>query len=402
MSEILVMGISGEGPDKAQLTVLKDYDLIVTTTRFKAALEQLQSQLINISPLKKCYQAIEENIATKSIAVLASGDPLFFGIGRSLTSRFPEQSYRFVPAPSAVQLAAARFGIPWDDAHIVSLHGRDINHPAGKLLRHQKTIVFTDGKNSPDKIAAQLLDYLKLLKQDQLINGIRVSVASDLSCSTEELFEGSLAECSDRTFSSLNIMILQVVSDCLPNTIFGLREEEIVHSRGLITKNEVRAATLHQLRLPETGVFWDLGGGSGSISLEAACLCPDLTIYTVERNEQEIENIIKNIVKFNRYNIVPVHGRCPEILDELPDPSVVFIGGSGGQLSNIIKRTAPRLSENGCIVVNGVIARTVESAPPLLREAGFDVSTTTIEVHRSDANGHSMQFNPITIMAGRR
>lgn len=402
MSEILVMGISGEGPDQAQLTVLKDYDLIVTTARFKAALEQLQTRLINISPLKKCYQAIEENIGTKSIAVLASGDPLFFGIGRSLTSRFPEQPCRFVPAPSAVQLAAARFGIPWDDAHIVSLHGRGINHPAGKLLRNRKTIVFTDGTNSPDKIAAQLLDYLKLLKQEKLINGIRVSVASDLACSTEELFEGSLAECSARTFSSLNIMILQVVSDCLPDKTFGLREEEIVHSRGLITKNEVRAATLHQLRLPETGVFWDLGGGSGSISLEAACLCPDLTIYTVERNEQEIENIKKNIVKFNRYNIIPVHGQCPEILDELPDPSVVFIGGSGGQLANIIKRTAPRLSENGCIVVNGVISRTVESAPPLLREAGFDVSTTTIEVHRSDANGHSMQFNPITIMAGRR
>ncbi len=120
---------------------------------------------------------------------------------------------------------------------------------------------------------------------------------------------------------------------------FGLTEDSIQHSRGLITKNEVRAATLHQLQLPRKGVFWDIGAGSGSLSIEAARANPHLTVYAIEHKEEELENIKNNIVKFGCYNIVPIFGRAPEALVALPDPDRVFIGGSSGSLPDIVALT---------------------------------------------------------------
>ena len=115
----------------------------------------------------------------------------------------------------------------------------------------------------------------------------------------------------------------------------GLTEDEVVHSRGLITKSEVRAATIHQLRLPKTGVFWDVGAGSGSISIEAARSHPELTLFAIEHKMEEIANIKANIRKFGCYNIIPVFGKAPEELTDLPAPDRIFVGGSSGTLSAI-------------------------------------------------------------------
>ncbi len=183
---------------------------------------------------------------------------------------------------------------------------------------------------------------------------------------------------------------------------FGLTEDEISHSRGLITKNEVRAVTLHQLQLPRQSIFWDIGAGSGSISIEAARTNPRLTVYAVEHKEEELHNIKENIRRYGCFNVIPVSGRAPEVLANLPAPDRVFIGGSSGSLADIVRLVAGRLTADGRLVINGVIKKTITTAPQYMREAGFTVTRSVINVSRKSKNNTVQNFNPITIMAGTR
>ena len=302
-----------------------------------------------------------------------------------------------------MQKACALFKTPWDDATIVSLHGRSSAHIPGLLLANKKTLILTDKQNSPGKIADDIIGYLNLIGDPKLIDNIKVHVAEDLGMETENVFYGNLKKTSQTQFSSLNIICFELPEKgtFVPYP-FGLSEEEICHSRGLITKNEVRAATLHQLRLKSGGVLWDIGAGSGSISIESARSVPELTVYSIEHKEEEIANIKNNIVQFGCYNMVPVFGRAPEALDTLPAPDSVFVGGSSGSLPEIVSYVADRLQPGGRLVINGVIAKTIEQAPTLMAKHGFTVTSSNIQVTRMDPDGTKRGFNPITILTGTR
>lgn len=156
------------------------------------------------------------------------------------------------------------------------------------------------------------------------------------------------------------------------------------------------------MQLPRQGVFWDIGAGSGSISIEAARTNPRLTVYAVEHKEEELNNIKENIRRYDCFNVIPVFGRAPEVLADLPAPDRVFIGGSTGSLADIVRLVAKQLTANGHLVINGVIEKTITTAPQYMREAGFTVSRSVINVSRESQNGAVQNFNPITIMAGTR
>ncbi len=403
MSRILVIGVADPVLSAHQRSLLTGCQVIVGTRRWREMAAGCAARYQDITPLAEALTALRRALPHGSAAVLASGDPLFYGIGSRLLAEFPEADIDFYPALSSIQRACALFRIPWDDATITSLHGRSTAHLPGLLLRPGKQLVLTDATNSPDLIAGRLLDYLAAIGETELAAGIRMLVAEDLGLATEGVFQGTLAEGFRQKFSALNILCLMVPNlpeD--PGYRFGLSEEQLRHSRGLITKNEIRAATLHQLRLPASGVLWDVGAGSGSLSIEAARANPDLTVYAVEQKDEELANIKKNIVNFRCFNIVPIAGAAPAALAGLPSPQRVFIGGSGGALPEIVAAVATRLAAGGILVINGVAPKTVEMAPGLLRAQGFTVQTSVVQVSRTDREGHIVNFNPITIMTGSR
>ena len=403
MYKLSVLGIAGSLLSSAQEKILAECTLIVGTKRFIELASHLPCRSMAITPLTAALATIRTSLQEGNVAVLASGDPLFYGIGRRLLAEFPENIVQVYPALSSIQRACALFKIPWDDARITSLHGRTSAHIPGLLLAGDKNLVLTDKENSPELIAGRLLDYLHGIGDTFLPNTIKMLVAEDIGLESEKLFSGDLLQGSKQTFSSLNILCLLVPKTSAGMDYrFGLTEDTIQHSRGLITKNEVRAATLHQLQLPSKGVFWDIGAGSGSLSIEAARLNPDLIIYAVEHMEEELENIKNNIVKFRCYNIVPVFGRAPEALIHLPAPDRVFIGGSSGSLSGIVELLDRRLPSDGRLVINGVIEKTVLAAPELMKKYGFKVSSSVLQVTRTKPDGKAIDFNPITIMTGTR
>ena len=127
---------------------------------------------------------------------------------------------------------------------------------------------------------------------------------------------------------------------------------------------------------------------------------PDLTIFAVEHKEEEIANIKANIRRFRCFNIVPVFGRAPQALADLPTPNRIFVGGSSGALEDIVKTAAELLPEDGRIVINGVLAKTVETAPSLLTSHGFAVEAARLSVTRMNHAGETTEFNPITITTG--
>lgn len=405
MYKLHVLGIADSILSADQEKLLTSCDVVVGTKRLLDLAAHLPCRFMAITPLASALGSIREALQIGNVAVLASGDPLFYGIGRRLLSEFPDNTVQVYPAVSSIQRACALFKIPWDDAKITSLHGRNPGHIPGLLLRNQKNLVLTDSDNSPDQIASQLLDYLQLIGETVLPDTIKMLVAEDLGLKSEKVFIGNLLQGSKQRFSPLNILCL-LVPDSSDNEFcrygYGLTEDSIQHSRGLITKNEVRAATLHQLQLPTEGIFWDIGAGSGSLSIEAARSNPKLTVYAIEHKEEEIENIKNNIVKFRCYNIVPVFGRAPESLVHLPDPNRIFIGGSSGALLSIIELLDKRLDSDGRLVINGVIEKTVQAAPQLMNQHGFTVTSSIIKVTRTEPDGRTLDFNPITIMTGTR
>jgi precorrin-6Y C5,15-methyltransferase (decarboxylating) len=290
---------------------------------------------------------------------------------------------------------------------------------AAAILIHDKVFLFTDRTSSPDRIAGSLLTECGSGINTEYV----VHVAENLGMDNERLHTGTLTEIAEQTFGPLNVMILTKTKTSSVSMFpsFGLTEEEITHSRGLITKNEVRAASLHALGLPRHGVLWDVGAGSGSVGLEAARLFPELQVMAVERDEEQVKNIQKNRERFQAWNLKLFHGSALEVLKDLPAPDRVFIGGSGGQLRDIIDHAAERLRPGGRIVVNAVLEKTAQEAPAYLHAQGLEVTLSEIRVTRrrypqamdgpvsrapwtaqKRPEQDSQTMHPITIIVGRK
>jgi len=403
MSEIFVHGVSGETLSTACLRQLAGCVAVVVSKRFAPLLPADSPRRISIAPVDMMLAQVADALKSGDVTILASGDPLFFGIGRRLVDRFSPGGITFFPAVSAMQLACARFKIPWDDLPLLSLHGRSKEDLAGRILPHSRVMLFTDHRNSPDRIAAALLQTLRQYGDERRLATIRVQVAENLGTDGERLTSGSLENIARTQLGPLNMMLVEQDLPPADQPVFGLREQEIAHSRGLITKDEVRAVILHSLRLPACGVFWDVGGGSGSISLEAARMAPQLSIHTIEKKREGRDNIRQNIVRYNRWSIHLISGEAPEALASLPAPDRIFIGGSGGRLPEIITCCAARLKRDGIMVASAVLASTAQQAPLLMRENRLAVRCMTVQVSRREDCGETMrQFNPITLVIGRK
>jgi len=402
MFSLILIGVGSQGLSAKQAGMLAQCRLIVGDTRYLALVEALAAEKQAISPLAPALESIRLGLASGNVGVLASGDPLFFGIGRRLLKEFGDEELVVLPALSTMQEACAKFKLPWDDMAMVSLHGRASLHTPGLLLAQEKVFVFTDRNDTPARLARQLVDYLELIEDEALLARCRVQVAENLGSAEERLFSGTLAEAATQDFAELNVLIVTRPHTAETTPVFGLCEDEIAHSRGLITKDEVRAVTLHALRLPSTGVFWDLGAGSGSISVAAARLHPGLTVFAVDQHPEAFANVKKNIRQFGCYNIIPIQGEAPAVLSSLPDPDRVFVGGSGGKLSAIIGQATDRLPIGGRMVVNGVTGQTVAEAPQCMAEHGLQVTMTRIQLERMTfpETEPGTILNPITVMTG--
>jgi len=231
-------------------------------------------------------------------------------------------------------------------------------------------------------------------------------VCERLGYKDETIIEGSPEEIAVMTFAHPNVVIITQNRNNgqTSEPRLGLRESEIEHSKGLITKDEVRAVTLHKMRLPQRGVFWDIGAGSGSVSIEAARLCPGLKVIAIEKNNDRAETIRANTVQFNTRNVEIVTGGAPDVLGDLPAPDRVFIGGSGGSLGAILSRVNERMT-SGIVVVNAATIDTLNEAMTSLGGNAFEIEISEVSVSRSkmiSGKRHMSALNPVFIVKGEK
>ncbi len=329
----------------------------------------------------------------RRVALLASGDPGYFGIARKLLSIIDPMCVTIIPAVSLVQEAFARLKIGFERAEVVSLHGRESSGDFwGGLYRASHfeaagfLAVYTDTENTPSVIAKRLLGRGQ--------QNWRMHVFEDLGTPDEKISEWSLFEAKFRKFSPLNLVVLE----CLrrPASIsIGMSEGAFVHDAGLITKREVRVVTLGFLELLPHLTLWDLGAGSGSVAIEAASLLPYGTVWSVEKNPLRTEQIAANRAFFGATQVEIVEDAIMSAIPHLPAPDRVFLGGGGAELPAIIPLAAARLNPEGIMVANVLSLDNFHAARRAMKEAGLSVSVTQLQVSRTEVLADDEYFKPI-------
>ncbi|WP_058937171.1 bifunctional cobalt-precorrin-7 (C(5))-methyltransferase/cobalt-precorrin-6B (C(15))-methyltransferase [Roseateles depolymerans] len=350
--------------------------------------------------------------------VLATGDPLCHGIAPYLAQHLCIDALEIHPNLSTLQLACARIGLAWQDARIVSAHGKDAGewtrgstpahglYPLAQALRaHDRLLVLTSPCNSPDRIA-------RLLLTEGLGDDFQMAVAERLLQPQERVLpQLTVAEAAQMAFADLNVVLLWRQVPVPRPVVFGL-PDAAYHQRqpdkGLITKQEVRAVSLARLQLRADSTVWDIGAGSGSVGLEAARLCPRGHVLAIEKNEADVAIARRNHEAFGVSNYSLHHGKAPEGLDRWPAPDAVFIGGSGGELASLIGLILERLRPQGRLVMNFVTLEnlaTATAALQSLQDQGVEWDVLQLQAARSKPILHMHRMvaeNPVWIVCAWR
>jgi precorrin-6Y C5,15-methyltransferase (decarboxylating) len=344
---------------------------------------------------------IRRRLGRKAIVVLASGDPLFFGIGARLIEAFGPDRVRVHPNVSSVAAAFARIQEPWGGVRVLSLHGRQNE---GELLRalarEERVALLTDPERNPAWLARLVLR--------KLGSGFRLAVMEALGTACERHGWYTLAQAAAREFREPNVVVLKretgAKADRRPLCL-GTPDDAFEHQGGLITKSEVRAVALSKLRLSPGQLLWDLGAGSGSVGIEASLLLGKGRIVAVEKDPERVAQIKANIRRFGLRNLRVAQAELPAGIARLPTPDRIFIGGGGRELPAIISEAARRLKPGGVVVVNAVLLQNVHDAQAVLGRLGFATEMVQVQIHRSQAmsGGERLEaLNPVWIITGMR
>lgn len=397
----------GIGPGNRELTApavmrkIEECDVLIGGKRNLELFNDLDKEKMVISSnLADICAYIVENISKKRIAVLVTGDPGVFSMLEYLKGKLSNIEIDVTPGISSLQYLCSRLKLNWNDACIISLHGREAADWIEVVKKNNKVIIFTGGQYKPEIVCRELIK--------NFITDVRVSVGQNLSYTNEEIISGSPFDIQGRSFEDLSIMVLEhnrsILSEVSERDYVtpGIPDSRFIRGDVPMTKEEVRTISLSKLKLKKDSIVYDIGAGSGSVSIECALLSPGGKIFAIEKNPEGIELIKKNADKFGTPNITIVHGNAPEVLNGLIEPNRVFIGGTSGSMSDILDYVT-KLVKKVRVVINTVTIESTYEAISGLERRGFEnIEIVNIAVSRGKAVGgkNLMQaLNPIYIIS---
>ncbi|MBD2112206.1 MULTISPECIES: precorrin-6y C5,15-methyltransferase (decarboxylating) subunit CbiE [Cyanophyceae] len=358
MTPIQVVGIGLDGREGLSPKLLQIIDqavVLVGSPRHLSYFPDATAETWVLGDLKATLDRLRQWLDTTkpgTAVVLASGDPLFFGLGRLLLDHLPAENLTFHPHLSAVQLAFSRLKLPWQGATLISAHGRSTEELTTALRRGDTLIaVLTDPTHNPAALGQLILTL-------GLPYSYRLTICENLGDDTETIYHLTPETTMGKTFAALNVVVLQrqheagLDAENLP--LIGLPDRAFAtfsDRPGLITKRDIRIQILADLDPRPGQTIWDVGAGTGSVSVEINRLCPTAQVYAIEKTAAGYGLIQQNQRRLGNTNLHPIYGAAPEALEALPDPDRIFIGGSGGHLAEILDRCAQRLRPQGRIVL---------------------------------------------------
>ncbi len=414
---VLDNGVAGLTPHA--LAHLQSADLVIGGERTLALVGTVLSDHAERRDMGGQLGSVAEWIARareagRRVAVLATGDPLCHGIAPLLITKLGLSACEILPNVSTLQWAFARLGLAWQEAQICSVHSKDAGewlpgatpgHGLYALLQkaraHDLLAVFTSPDNTPARIA-------RMLVSEGLGDVFHLSIVKRILQDEEIIGPLKASECAALDSEEPNVVILQRCQTRAREILFGLDDSAFLQrkpDKGLITKREMRAVSLARMQLRSDSIVWDIGAGSGSVGLEAARLCPQGHVYAIEKNAEDAAIALQNRQRLTATNYTLINGKAPEGMDAWPAPDAIFVGGSGGELGELIKIGLQRLKPDGWLIMNFVTFENLNVALTTLSAQGAPWDVTQLQASRSQPilHMHRLQAeNPVWIVSAQR
>ena len=394
---VTLIGMGSGQPENLTLqglAALRQADLILGARRLLAVLPAgcTENRAAAYRP-DEVAELLQTSGAENAVLVY-SGDTGFYSGASSMMEKLEALGVRarVLPGLSSIQLLAAALGRPWQGWNLVSAHGRTCD-PVAECMQGRPTFFLTGGSEDPATLCAQLAA--------EGFGEVQGVVGQCLGTPEEKLFRGSVKELAAGRFNSLSVLLVEA-AEVLPRRAPGLPDEAFERGDVPMTKQEVRAAVLAKLAVRPEDILWDVGAGTGSVSVELALAAPRGRVYAVECRPEGCALIKANREKFRTRNLVLVEGLAPAALSDLPAPDAVFIGGSKGSLAAIVDAALDK-NPDARICVSAIALETLSAAVAALTAKGQTVQVSQIAVSRAKAVGglHLMMAqNPIYLITG--
>ena len=407
MEKVQIIGMGDDGVAGLTAAARKQLEAADTVVGGEQMLSLLPAgdfeRLVVGNDLEQVVSAIEA-APEKRFVILASGDPLFFGTARYLTSRLGKERFQVTPHVSTMQLAFARVMESWDEAYLADLANHRLEAVLDKIRISEKVGLFTTETCTPADVAAALVD--------RQIDYFTVYVCENLGSPDERVTQGELADVAAQNFTSLNVMILirkpnapDRPAEMIGRRLFGNPDEAFSQSKpkhGLLTPAEVRSLALAEMDLGPASIVWDVGAGSGSVSIEAAQIAREGTVFAIEMDVEDHQLMAANIKRFGVPNLTPVLGAAPEAWADLPAPDAIFVGGSGRTVPTIVELATGQLKPGGRIVVNVNSIENVNSVRQVLIDTTGAANVWMLQISRGTDQLERMRFealNPTFVLS---
>lgn len=394
---VTLIGMGSGQPENLTLqglAALRQADLILGARRLLAVLPAgcTENRAAAYRP-DEVAELLQTSGAENAVLVY-SGDTGFYSGASSMMEKLEALGVRarVLPGLSSIQLLAAALGRPWQGWNLVSAHGRTCD-PVAECMQGRPTFFLTGGSEDPATLCAQLAA--------EGFGDMQGVVGQCLGTPEEKIFRGSVKELAAGRFNSLSVLLVEA-AEVLPRRAPGLPDEAFERGDVPMTKQEVRAAVLAKLAVRPEDILWDVGAGTGSVSVELALAAPRGRVYAVECRPEGCALIKANREKFRTRNLVLVEGLAPAALSDLPAPDAVFIGGSKGSLAAIVDAALDK-NPDARICVSAIALETLSAAVAALTAKGRTVQVSQIAVSRARAVGglHLMMAqNPIYLITG--
>lgn len=397
MLRVNIVGIGPGNPELltgAAIKAIKESNILIGDKRMLAAFAEADKKIYDTIKTADIVEiAASANPEKDVLAVLVSGDVGFFSLAKTISGKLPDcECVRYCGISSLVYFAA-KLQLSWDDAKIVSMHGRKQNLVAA-VAENKKVFSLTGGEHTPQMLCAQLCEHG--------LSDVQVYVGENLSYPEEKITVGTAAEISKQNFPSLSVMM--IINDQAAKyqpVVHGLADELFTRSKVPMTKQEVRSVSMSKLMPKATDKIYDIGAGTGSCSVELALLANKGQVWAFERNPEAVALIHKNKDLFGIENLEVIAGEALENIKDMPAPDCVFVGGSGGDLCEMLDIIYAKNSD--CrVVINAITIETLaEVADYYKKHQDYSLEIVNVCVARSRKLGSynlMMAQNPVYVM----